>query len=231
MPEWIKSLCRFLGRVLGSLPSSIGSNYMGVWFPIVPAFLLVCFQVSQTGWQTVRHDLWVDTVITIISYALLFIYCVARNMYREHRELKNKLRDVSSIVSPLQLDGLRLALEIRTFALSLGEVEGPAPQVEAKHRKAVWEHLHEWIGSYPVETDAQLRARLIHGFEARRFGERVTEYMHRVGETGQPIFNAAGFTQSIYDRRSLYRLAVDIEVIAVTMNLFPKPKEYVDHET
>jgi hypothetical protein len=224
MVKFICSLLRFLRRVLSDLPSSIGSNYAGIWFPLIPALLLLAYQIVQNGWATVKHDLLVGTIITIISYALLLLYCVVRNLYREHCALSKSLKDVQDMVSPLQLEGLALASEIRAFALSLGEIQEPAPPASAEYRKAVWEHLQSWIGSYPMESDPQLRARLVHGFEARRFSERVTQYMHRVGESGYPIFNASGFVESILDRRSLFRLSADIEIVAISTNQFPKPK-------
>jgi hypothetical protein len=84
MPEVLQSLWRFLRRVLSDLPSSIGSNHLGVWFPVIPTCLWFLYQWSQQGWQSMKHDLVVGIAITAISYALLFLYCVVRNLYREH---------------------------------------------------------------------------------------------------------------------------------------------------
>jgi hypothetical protein len=69
---------------MSDLPGSIGSNHLGVWFPVVPAALFFIYQFMQAGWPAVKHDILVGTVITIVSYGLLFLYCVARNVYREH---------------------------------------------------------------------------------------------------------------------------------------------------
>jgi hypothetical protein len=91
MAQFAHSLARFLRRALFDLPSSIGSNGLGVWFPLVPATLLFLYQGFQSGWQTVTHDLVVGAIITLISYALLFLYCVVRNIYREHAALAAKL--------------------------------------------------------------------------------------------------------------------------------------------
>src|SRR6202042_2011416 len=111
-------------------------------------------------------------------------------------------------LTALQLDGFKLAAEIRDFAMSLGEVDGPPPPAEDKYRTAVWQHLQVWMGSYPPE-DQEIRMKTIHGFETRKFRDQVEGYMHRVGEKGYPIMNATGFTDSIMDRRSLFRLASD----------------------
>ena len=90
MPEVIQSLIRFLRRALSDLPSSIGSNSLGIWFPIVPTLLFFAYQWRQNGWRGTKHDLVVGTVITVISYVLLFLYCVVRNLYREHVALVAK---------------------------------------------------------------------------------------------------------------------------------------------
>jgi hypothetical protein len=220
MPEWVKSLRRFLWRVLSDLPASIGSNYLGVWFPLVPGALLVFYQVVQTGWATVRHDLTVGAIITTLSYALLFFYCIVRNAYREHRALTKQLKEISELVPPLQLQGLRLASEVRSFALSFGPIGPLPPEAMAQHRTALWQHFQSLIGSYPPEVDPQLRARILHGFEARKFAERVEEYMHLAGEEGYPITYTAGFTRDIFDRRSMLRLAFDIQNVAVSLSHF-----------
>jgi hypothetical protein len=91
MAHFFYSLCRFLRRALSDLPSSIGSNQLGVWFPLLPALLFFGYQVYQSGWPAVRHDLFVGTLITLISYGLLFLYCVVRNVYREHVALVGEL--------------------------------------------------------------------------------------------------------------------------------------------
>ena len=225
MAEFIQSLGRLLGRALSFLPNSIGSNQLGVLFPAVPAVLWFIWQLHHDGWKATKRGILIGLVITFISYAILFLYCVARTIYKEHRELSRTLQDIRTIVPKLQLDGFRLAAEIRDFALSLGEVSGPPPQADAKYRTAMWEHLQLWIDSYPHESDPQLGLSLIHGFATRKFAERVEQYMHLVGESGYPILNASGFVDRILDRRSLFRLAADIESVAISTNQFPSPRK------
>lgn len=94
MREAIRSLCRFLCRAVSDLPDSIGSNHLGVLFPVLPAVLWFMYQSHQRGWQAMTHDIWVGIVITLISYSLLFLYCAVRNVYREHVALETKGRNL-----------------------------------------------------------------------------------------------------------------------------------------
>lgn len=108
MPESIQSLIRFLRRALSDLPSSIGSNHLGVWFPALPSALFILYQFHQSGWVGVKHDLIVGVAITVASYALLFLWCAIRNIYREHVALVAKL----AWLSPLQSDTLQIAMDM-----------------------------------------------------------------------------------------------------------------------
>jgi hypothetical protein len=84
MFEAIKSLGRFLRRVLRDIPGAIGTNYGGIWFPILPAALLLAYQSRQYGWKNVKRDLLVGSVVTLIAYGLLTLWVIVRNVYREH---------------------------------------------------------------------------------------------------------------------------------------------------
>jgi hypothetical protein len=68
---------------------------------MVPTVLFVAYQYRQNGWHAMKHDLIVGTVITVISYGLLFLYCVVRNVYREHIALvereKNTLNELNRL--------------------------------------------------------------------------------------------------------------------------------------
>jgi hypothetical protein len=167
---------------------------------------------------------------SLIPIGMLVIYRLLRANYQKFAALEERLAKIERAVTPLQIEGFQLAAEIREFARSFGKLEGPPPEADAKLRKAVWEHLQEWIGSYPPELDVQIRAKMLHGFEARRFRGRVEEYMHKVGECGYPIINASGFTESIFDRRSLCRLSADIEIVAISSGHFPPRRKAQDYE-
>jgi hypothetical protein len=56
-----------------------------------------------------KHDLIVGTVITVISYGLLFLYCVVRNVYKEHIALvereKNTLNELNRLRNQLPWAG------------------------------------------------------------------------------------------------------------------------------
>lgn len=195
----------------------------------VLSFLLLLFNRNlgekiMTAWNGLS-PWW-----SLIPIGMLVIYRLLQANYQKFAALEDKLAKMEQAITPVQLEGFQLAAEIRDFALSFGELEGPPPQAEVKFRKAVWEHLKEWMGSYPPESDPQLRMKMLHGFEARGFRERIEKYMHEVGERGYPIFNAAGFTESIFDRRSLCRLSADIEIVAITTNHFPSPRKTAHEE-
>ncbi|MGC1784642.1 MAG: hypothetical protein WA708_19135 [Acidobacteriaceae bacterium] len=234
MSKVFKSLGRLLIRSARVVPKSLGSTWLGLFF--FPAlifgvtFALTIF-VKRGQVMTLLRDAGFSLVVTFAALVVVYLGCIAVTIYREHNALSVERDQTREVLTPLQFEGFKLAAEIREFALSFGALDGPPPQAEARFRKAVWEHLQEWIGSYPPELDAQIRLKLIHGFETRKFGERVGEYMHQVGESGYPIFNASGFTEGIFDRRSLCRLAADIEIVAISTNHFPSPRKLQNDET
>jgi hypothetical protein len=96
MGETLRSLYRFLRRALFDLPGSIGSNRLGVFFPAIPAVMLFMCRAYQGGWQAMKNDIVLGTTVTLISYALLFLYCVARNLYREHAALVGRIKKITS---------------------------------------------------------------------------------------------------------------------------------------
>ncbi len=235
------SCCRLLGRSWAAMITATGTN--------TPGFFVWTLALTIVGWlasvggaylkfsgQNIPNplarsleDSWSAAALVLLGVAVLLTLAWAVStvvvIYREHKASQTELGRIKGIITPLQFEGFELAAEIRDFALSFGDLDGPPPQAEAKFRKAVWEHLQEWIGSYPPELDAQMRLKMLHGFETRKFRERVEEYMHLVGESGSPIINAAGFTEHIFDRRSLCRLSADIEIVAISTNHFPSPRK------
>ena len=90
MAEVVKSMGRFSLRALRGLPSSIGSNGLGVVFPLVPALLLFGITYSLRGWKAMKQDWIIAAVVTVASYVLLFLYCVVRNVYREHVSMRTR---------------------------------------------------------------------------------------------------------------------------------------------
>lgn len=164
MSKMLCSLARFLWRALRDVPGSIGSNNLGLWFPLIPAGILLAVKVHRSGWVKVKDDLYLGMQITAVSYIALFIYCAIRNVYREHVSLmksykqakdqleylnsrpawqgyqseqqwkdsidyQNRLidigRNLDGFFSPIQLEALRLAKEIRNFLNSFESMPDP----------------------------------------------------------------------------------------------------------
>lgn len=176
------------------MPSSIGSNSLGLWFPVVPAVLLFVYQGRQSGWQTVKHDLLVGTVITAISYALLFLYCVVRNLYREHVALVRKVEKLNSELEYIQTTPLwtgygseqawRAAIDEQNRLVALGHLAdgalGPY-QIEAiKIVKDLRELLHE-LGPQPVcDTTSYLNDPDLNAKELSRWHDEIEPWRKKL---------------------------------------------------
>ena len=220
MNKFTQSLGRFLRRAVSDLPTAISSNYVGLFFPALPAALYYLWDSLHKGWYADVRDIETAMVIAALSYLILFLYVVLRRIYREHHALKDRIQQIEAVISQVQLGGLRLAAEIRTYAESFGPIPPLPPEAKARHQKALWEHYHELAHMYPPETDLQLRIRLLHGFESRGFAGQAEAFMHQAGEVGYPISDAAGIVGTIFDRRSMLRLAFDIEIVVAMMKNF-----------
>jgi hypothetical protein len=92
MAEFLRSLYRFSRRALSDIPSAIGSNKLGVLFPFIPAILVFGITFARQGWMAMKWDWIIAAVVTAASYLLLFIYCVVRNLYREHMAIVEKAK-------------------------------------------------------------------------------------------------------------------------------------------
>ena len=91
MLDIIRSLYRFLRRALSDLPTAIGSNKLGVLFPLLPACIYFAITYFQQGWAAMKRDWLIASIVTVVSYSVLFAYCIIRNLYKEHKELAAKL--------------------------------------------------------------------------------------------------------------------------------------------
>jgi len=224
MSEAIQSLVRFLRRAISDLPISIGSNHLGVWFPLVPTALFIGYQCLQNGWRSVRHDLFIGTVITAISYGLLFLYCIIRNVYREHvtlaakekqtREELEEIRDRPAWSGYASEQVWRGAVDEQNRLVNLGHfVDGlfSPPQIEALTiAKRLGELLREVEplklisdDDYPDTCEDQTRKILdrLHSSEeynskfARVAARYIREFAPRVKETTL-LFKEEGFNES-----------------------------------
>jgi hypothetical protein len=233
--SWLVMVAATGTNTLGFFVWTFALTVMGWLATVGESYLKVSRQNIKNPLAQSLQDSWFTGALLLAGVAVLLVFAWAIStivvIYREHKDLQAEIELRELILTSLQFDGFKLAAEIRDFAISLGAIDGPAPPAEAKYRTAVWEHLQNWMGSYPPEVDAEIRMKMLHGFETRRFRDRVEEYMHRIGESGYPIFNAAGFANSILDRRSLFRLAIDIEIVAISTNHFPSPRKLKNYET
>lgn len=220
---------------LGFFVWTLAVTVMGWLAPVGAQYLKLRARHIPNPLDQSFADSWFSGILTLAGVGVLLILAwavfIAIVIYREHEACEEERVRINEIITPLQFEGFQLAAEIRDFALSFGDLDGSLPQASAQYRKAVWEHLQVWMGSYPPELNNEISLKLTHGFETRKFRGRVEQYMHQVGESGYPIFNAAGFTEKMLDRRSLCRLSADIETVAISTNHFPSPRKVQNHET
>lgn len=208
MAEAVHSLKRFLKRALAFLPSSIGSNHLGVWFPLVPTALFLFYEAHESGWKAMTRDLVVGLVITVISYGLLFLYCIAHNVYTEHIALVAKENETRQQLDWIQdippWQGFeseqvwRDAIEFQNKLITLGRsVDGlfSPLQIEAFTLAKELRGFYSYLGPYPPQSNGEAQDlvryveergawehKLSHGYANRDFGTKVASIFHQVGE-------------------------------------------------
>jgi hypothetical protein len=167
MAEAVESMGRFLLRALRDLPSSIGSNNLGVVFPLVPAILLFGITYYLQGWKAMKQDWIIAALVTVVSYALLYLYCIVRNVYRDHVSMCTKvkkaeadlqyLRDIPAWSGYANEQAWRNSIDEQNRLVNLGHlIDGlfSPLQVDAfLFVKELTEFLRESMTSFPERLD------------------------------------------------------------------------------
>jgi hypothetical protein len=196
MRDLFHSLGRFLRRAFKDLPGSIGSNHLGIWFPVLPAALFFFYQGAQNGWRGMRNDLLVATGITVISYGLLFLYCLVRNLYREHVALvvkeKNTREQLEWIQQVPRWEGYEseaawiAAIDEQNRLVNLGHfADGVLNELQInalRYVKGLMEFVSNELESFPEQGDParlslqEMNARL----DVRRAWTTRVEYAYKL---------------------------------------------------
>jgi hypothetical protein len=98
----------------------------------------------------------------------------------DNAELRKELgSDLGRLFSPLQIEAFSIAKELRDFLATLDPFPAQPPHNPGE---AIEEYLPRLHSEQIAEKQGKWRARLMHGYANRKFGERVTALMHRLGE-------------------------------------------------
>jgi hypothetical protein len=133
-------------------------------------------------------------------------------------------QSLGDLLSPLQIEALKIAKELRDFLASL-------PPFPADSQKRPDEEEYDYIVRVNSieqlqkvfqeqrEKQGQWRQKLIHGYANRKFGERITTLMHHAGEEEEyPVLNAKFAEKPPMTELEVYKLAQGLEGFAMWVN-------------
>ncbi len=132
--------------------------------------------------------------------------------------------NLSNLLSQLQIDALTLAKELRDFLASLPPFPHDPQQHpdEGDYDYQVRVQNNDYLRKVFEENwkkQGEWRLRLMHGYANRKFGERITVLMHRLGEDmSYPAHNATFAEKPPSDAKDISRLAQQMEMIAIWIN-------------
>lgn len=145
--------------------------------------------------------------------------------FDEHR----KLQAQSDLLSPLQLEALAIAKDLRDFLAGMP----PFPIDPALNPED--DNAEYMVRLIKFRSDKQMpwRQKLAHGYANRRFGERITALMHRAGEEVEyPVYVPNFAEKQPFGEDDIRKLAQQMEMVAIWINrkergevdlLHPKP--------
>jgi len=133
------------------------------------------------------------------------------------------------LLNPLQIEALKIAKDLRDFLASLQPIPSDPTQTPGE------ENPQYLVRFYQARTEEQgkWRAKLMHGYANRKFGERITMLMHRAGEEVEyPAFVPSFAEKPPMSADDVRKLAQQMEMMAIWINrkernevdlLHPKP--------
>jgi hypothetical protein len=87
-------LLHLLARSFGSIPTALGSTWLGLLFPIAVALLVEFIGLYLFGWKAMilnwKKATWIGFVALAVGYTALFLFCLVSNVYSDHMNLVGK---------------------------------------------------------------------------------------------------------------------------------------------
>jgi hypothetical protein len=129
-------------------------------------------------------------------------------------EERRKAQVPAELLSPLQIEALTLAKELRDFYAAHPFPDLPDPDFEMEQ-----ESLRRLIDTR-ADKQAKWRQKLLHAYANRGFGPRITALMHRLGEDFEyPVFNAkVAEDLRVPMKDTIPILAQHMEMLAIWIN-------------
>jgi hypothetical protein len=141
-----------------------------------------------------------------------------RQCEEERREVLRQLDETKgqlTILSPIQLEALALAKDLRDFLASLEPFPDDPKQEPGE---STVDHLTKFI-SVRAEKQAKWGQKLMHGYANRGFGARITALMHRAGEEVDYPAHVPNYAETITPTKDgIPKLAQQMEMVAIWIN-------------
>jgi hypothetical protein len=99
----VAHIVHLLNRSLALLPTSLGSNWLGLLFPLLVFLLTQCVSVFVHGWSSIKvhwkGNLLVGFAVALLSWSALFLWCVARIIYQDHMTLATRVSELNQTLT------------------------------------------------------------------------------------------------------------------------------------
>lgn len=156
-------------------------------------------------------------ILLVLTWALLGYVIYLRNSPKQHRkEQTENCQQFTGIFNPLQVEAFAIAKDLRDF---LDEI-GPAP-TQPLHNpgEGVEDYLKRLHVEGQEEKQVKWRAKLMHGYANRKFGERITALMHRAGEEVEYPAYVPNYAESApFTAEDVRKHAQEMEMVALFIN-------------
>src|SRR5437764_5675567 len=91
-------LAHLLARAFGNLPSSLGSNWLGLVFPFLVFLLTEVVTGFVRGWSNMmshwKGNLLIGIAVAMFSWISLFLWCVVTTTYDDHMNLTHHIKEL-----------------------------------------------------------------------------------------------------------------------------------------
>jgi hypothetical protein len=156
-----------------SIPSALGSTWLGILFPIFVAIIGEIIATFHFGWQAMVNN-WkkatgVAAVALVVGYTLLFLYCVVVNIYSIHTNLvtsNNRLthdlaQNKNSVGTAVQAAVTAKDEEIGRLKLSCAQNEGAQGILQQQLTTCLLQQKETpIIRAFPISHDSSGRPRM-----------------------------------------------------------------------
>ncbi len=90
-------------RSIHAIPSSLGSTWIGLLFPLLVFLITQAVILSKDGWDAMRRH-WKTNVkrgiaVTVIAWSLFFVWCFTRTTFDDHMTLVGQVASLNSTIA------------------------------------------------------------------------------------------------------------------------------------